>query len=871
MLDNQAEIQKVIQFLDEAAKLAKVNPILVASEQFFRIWQDACSPRPFFVPPQGIFWNNSQIIGKTSHDNTRIAYLDWHQNDKQPILAIEAENRIEIQRIIVDNKEIIFGKPEDTSPDPNDMTFGDKVEAMAEVVAILKQDYPNLNLHKASNSLIREALEQLASKKPSPIINKLKSRRTGFKILLDAVLAEMVEDEISSQLTLNLEEQQPQDEDIGEIAEQPIAITIPERGKWDVKADISILLEAYRLLEKCDEDFTIPLKDAQMLVEKTDNAETIKLNLPQQQIISIKEGAKFNIAKVDSQKSFIGTFSADIIEDGTIIGRIEWDKNLSEIPPKSLLIAMPRQSSYPFIISLLDNLITGIDKDKSNENSPLKAILGIKPLPYRHHPYLKGKDPQQSNAIHSASDAFNLATLIQGPPGTGKSSVLVQLVEKVTQEVENAKIIITAPTHAAVDNICRKLLHKPLFRHGSSPDSIDHEVLKSAWTGNRKIKAQIEEKALEQKCEIHAGTHIGILKSHGISDRLSAHGPFDLIVFDEAGMSPTAEVIPCICLAKRVVIFGDIKQLPPFPFPDAVQETVQRNHALTQAQSCLLNGSLMAWLQDFRQLQPIMLTTCYRSQNPRLMKFASRLFYNAKVLTNPNAEYFKLPFKERQAKYPRETLQIIDTAKLPTEIKANQLIVNDTSPGYENITEAKIAAATVLEKINTFELNEICVISPYRRQAKLIRKLLAENKPKQFDDETWTAFTKARISTVDSFQGGESDVVIVSYVRSGLKGVGFIDDPNRANVTHTRSKREMIVIGDFDHLGQYAKNNIFQRLKDAIQREGIVNEIQVDQLAELTSSIADIESTTPPEQPAPTPPMPPQPHSKPVQLTLFDF
>jgi len=871
MLDNQAEIQKVIQFLDEAAKLAKVNSVLVTSEQFFRIWQDACSPRPFFVPSQGIFWNNRQIIGKTRHDNTRIAYLDWHLNDKQPVLAIEAENHIEIQRILVDDKEIVFDKPEDISPEPNDVTFGDKVEVMAEVVAILKQDYPNLNLHKASNSLIRETLEQLASKKPSPVVNKLKSRRTGFKSLLDAVLAEMVEDEISSQLTLNLDEQQPQDEDIGEIAEQPVAITIPERGKWDVKADIDILLEAYRLLEKNDEEFTIPLKDAQTLVEKTDNVETVKLNLPQQLIISIREGTRFSIAQIDSQKSYIGTFSADVIEDGTVIGRIEWNKDLVEIPPKSQLFAKPRQSSYPFIIALLENLITGIDKDKSSENSPLKAILGIKPLPYRHHPYLKGNDPQQNNAIHSASDAFNLATLIQGPPGTGKSTVLVQLVEKVTQEVENAKIIITAPTHAAVDNICKKLLHKPLFRHGSSPDPIDPEVLKSAWTGNRKIKAQIEEKALEQKCEIHAGTHIGILKSHGISDRLSANGPFDLIVFDEAAMSPTAEVIPCICLARRVVIFGDIKQLPPFPFPDAVQEALQRNHALTQAQSCLLNGSLMAWLQDFRQLQPIMLTTCYRSQNPRLMKFASRLFYNAKVQTNPNAEYFKLPFKERQAKYPRETLQIIDTAKLPPEIKANQLVISDTSPGYENITEAKIATATVLEKINAFELNEICVISPYRRQAKLIRKLLAANKPQQFDDETWTAFTKARISTVDSFQGGESDIVIVSYVRSVLKGIGFIDDPNRANVTHTRSKREMIVIGDFDHLGQYAKNNIFQRLKDAIQREGIVNEIQVDQLAELTRSIAGIEATTPPEQPAPTPPMPPQPHSKPAQLTLFDF
>lgn len=60
-------------------------------------------------------------------------------------------------------------------------------------------------------------------------------------------------------------------------------------------------------------------------------------------------------------------------------------------------------------------------------------------------------------------------------------------------------------------------------------------------------------------------------------------------------------------------------------------------------------------------------------------------------------------------------------------------------------------------------------------------------------------FTSTR--QVDSCQGSDADVVIISTVRSGVCLLsGFMLDRRRVNVAFSRAKEECIVVGDADTL-----------------------------------------------------------------------
>lgn len=56
---------------------------------------------------------------------------------------------------------------------------------------------------------------------------------------------------------------------------------------------------------------------------------------------------------------------------------------------------------------------------------------------------------------------------------------------------------------------------------------------------------------------------------------------------------------------------------------------------------------------------------------------------------------------------------------------------------------------------------------------------------------------KLQVSTVDAFQGKEVDLVFYSTVRTGTAyGVGFVSDIRRMNVSFTRPRFGLFVVGN---------------------------------------------------------------------------
>ena len=220
------------------------------------------------------------------------------------------------------------------------------------------------------------------------------------------------------------------------------------------------------------------------------------------------------------------------------------------------------------------------------------------------------------------------------------------------------------------------------------------------------------------------------------------------------------------------------------------------------------------------------------------MRFSSTLFYNARVSTSSKAEFYRLSYEERKIKYPQSTLRFLSTSELPLAVRKEQLTFNGNRPGLENPTEAQLTIQVLFQLLQKYPINEITIISPYRRQVRLVRSKLSYEKAKdQFSPHSlsraeWEQFLHDRISTVDRFQGGESDAVIISYVRSNIdEGIGFVDDPHRINVAHTRCRKELVVIGDLECLKAQSTNSVFQRMQRAIQRDGELVMVTTDLLS----------------------------------------
>jgi superfamily I DNA and/or RNA helicase len=78
--------------------------------------------------------------------------------------------------------------------------------------------------------------------------------------------------------------------------------------------------------------------------------------------------------------------------------------------------------------------------------------------------------------------------------------------------------------------------------------------------------------------------------------------------------------------------------------------------------------------------------------------------------------------------------------------------------------------------------SQIGVISPYKAQISAIHRVFSD-------------LPELKIASGDCFQGSEHDYIVMSCVRSG-DGIGFVADTRRLNVSITRAKYGLIIIGD---------------------------------------------------------------------------
>ncbi len=825
----ETELKNITRLLDEMASLGTSNPDLVYSRKFFEMWENTCNPRPFPVKGAKLTFGDRTL--SLPKKNRFLVYLNWNPDTPGPELI--AENHQSRHRYALECQPdgITFreSKPGPTNRKPDNP--GEIMEVMYDIIYLLLARNPNANVFRVKKKTFVEALNQLDSSYDPKLLKRI-SRffAKDVKIWIRQAAQDMALDDLSSQIHLPMEKSYavstaaPQ-EDTPAVEEKPPETALPRRTHWTIVQEMELLLTVARLNDRLMREFRLPLSGCQVVA--ADALDRVLVRLDGVSGLSLFEGQRLAVHE-DDEGGGLGTCVIGLMDENSLYAEILWNEpEDAEIlgrvhlrplkPPEQRLLIKTRE------------LYDRVRDDPDTLRGALRPLLGLEPVASSAQTAGTAPDTlldiSQKGAWEAAVDPSNPVVAVQGPPGTGKTRVLAEVLRELCRQ--GLRVLVTAPSNTAVDNLCKAVTDLPVLRFGYI-DKVDACIRDACWAGDGdNVDAFIKKSRNGRAGAVYAATHV-----RGIFDRIITRdflerGLFDAVVFDEAGMTRMDEFLLCAAMGKRVILFGDQQQLPPFPLSEQVLKDLEKEHPRLPARTrSVIDSGALEWLRRNRQAPLILLQRTYRCQNPRLMRFSSTLFYHARVRTSDTAEYFRLPYHKRQAAYPPSTLGFYSTSSLPESVRRETLVFDDAHIGIENLCEARVCRHVLLSALTRHDPGEISIITPYKRQVRRIRSLLDYDAmvhllPRPVPREKWNSFLKDRIATVDSFQGGESDLVIISYVRSNPDGgIGFVDNPNRINVAHTRCRKELLIIGDLECLKRQARSDIFLRMERAFKRDG---------------------------------------------------
>jgi ATP-dependent RNA/DNA helicase IGHMBP2 len=273
---------------------------------------------------------------------------------------------------------------------------------------------------------------------------------------------------------------------------------------------------------------------------------------------------------------------------------------------------------------------------------------------------------------------------------------------------------------------------------------------------------------------------------------------FDLAIVDEAGQIGVADLLVPLTRARRAVLVGDHNQLPPFVDAEVEQWGRELGDATVRS---LLTTSGFEMLVKALPASHITILTVQRRMPEVIADFISNAFYGGRLRSKV----------ERQHDDPlfRRPLAFVDTSRLTEAQRFERAAVRrDARGGKVNPAEARMLAR--LAGFYHCRGTEWALIVPYAEQVRMIMELLR-------DDIAESDVIAGNVGTVDSFQGGERDLILYGFTRSNAEGrVGFLDELRRANVAFTRVKRQLVLVGDMGTLVR-ASDDEFRRLACALR------------------------------------------------------
>ncbi|MQM02501.1 hypothetical protein Taro_035269 [Colocasia esculenta] len=272
---------------------------------------------------------------------------------------------------------------------------------------------------------------------------------------------------------------------------------------------------------------------------------------------------------------------------------------------------------------------------------------------------------------------------------------------------------------------------------------------------------------------------------------------FKLLIIDEASQAKECESIIPLQLSgiRHAVLLGDERQLP----------AVVKSMVSTKAG---FGRSLFERLSSIGHPKHL-LRIQYR-MHPSISSFPNEKFYAGQVLDAPSVScisyekcyipgrmYGSYSFinvadgREEHEDFGHSWKNMVEAAVV---LKIVQNISKGSSPVVVMLflfSSANLLLGGKKTAVNTEKVKpSIGIISPYAAQVASIQEKLGRHHGAY-------SHLPVKVRSVDGFQGGEEDIIIISTVRSNGNGkIGFLSSPQRANVALTRARHCLWIIGN---------------------------------------------------------------------------
>ncbi|KAJ7811000.1 RNA-directed RNA polymerase [Mycena olivaceomarginata] len=379
--------------------------------------------------------------------------------------------------------------------------------------------------------------------------------------------------------------------------------------------------------------------------------------------------------------------------------------------------------------------------------------------------------------ITAVESTTNPLCLVWGPPGTGKTTVV------------KTKILMTASTHNAVDNVLERFIEmnkeakileesqilrvatdvgkvNPALRSFTIDDRVGGDM-----NENNKLfkKAQERLKAAVLVFSTYSGAGLGILRKVD----------FDTALIDEASqITEPGALIPLVKGTRQAILVGDHVQLRP---------TVKPMGKVLKFDVSLLERLYTS--EDVARMEKTMLD--------ELAEFPSREFYDGRLRTGISNNVLNI-LDRCEFPWPRHSGSNtpIPTVFLQCSAEEDMGGRSKKNDGQVEVVKRILPMLETTKSVDGAERPalSVAVLSPYSKQVTELKRIHSQS------------------FTIDSFQGRESDIIIFSSVRSNVeRDIGFVDDARRLNVMWTRARLALIIIGDRTTM---ASNDLWKRALD---------------------------------------------------------